>query len=278
MKYEDVIIILACAVGLIGGVILFFLEVSPIIITWFIAFGSASLVYRFLGGIPKDSSFTNKTLKIGGTLGAMISVAFFMNPILERQMAPTIDELFNPPVNNWIAVSKEKCEPLDLTIKNIKMKGSNEIKFGATIFKDKALFLSPKNDDEYQVKPNEQSTFILGYLKNSNFSKINLFNKLQVEKDFKITGRLNVNSEKRIEKFGLKLKTNKFNEDDTCDYTLTDDGDKVIYNGSFKRNQGEIIEHNGTHYLIALFETKFSGKDPALFYANFLILEIKVGL
>lgn len=274
MKFEDIIILSACVVGLFGGIILFFLDASPVIIAWFIALGSAALVYRFLGGIPENSSVTSKTLKISGTLGAMLGIAIFMNPILETQMAPTRDELFNPPVNNWIAVSKEKCEPVDLAIEKIKMKGSNEIKFGSAIFKDKALSLSPKNDDEYQVKPNEQSPFILGYLKNSNFSKINLFNKLQVEKDFKITGRLNVNSEKRIERFRLKLKTNRFNDDNTCDYTLTDDEGTLNYNGSLKRNQGEVIKHNGAHYLVALFEADFSGHDPGSLYVNFLIIEI----
>ena len=56
----------------------------PIIIAFFLATGVSSLVYRFLGGI-EGAKLTLGTLRIGGSLAALVGVAVAVNPYLQTQ-------------------------------------------------------------------------------------------------------------------------------------------------------------------------------------------------
>ena len=79
---------LFAAAGLFGGAYFHLrTDAKPIVVAIFIATGIAALVYRFLGGIT-DTTFTIKSLKLGGTMAALLGSAFAINSALERQMRP----------------------------------------------------------------------------------------------------------------------------------------------------------------------------------------------
>lgn len=101
---EDKVIIFIIALGLLGGVALFFMLVPPIIISVFLAMGVSALVYRFLGGIKPEANFVIKTITIGGTLGALITVAIVINSYLCKEVAVDINDLFQPSVRTWTAI------------------------------------------------------------------------------------------------------------------------------------------------------------------------------
>ena len=82
VKFEDLVAVLFAAAGLFGGAYFHLrTDAKPIVVAIFIATGIAALVYRFLGGIT-DTTFTIKSLKLGGTMAALLGSAFAINSAL----------------------------------------------------------------------------------------------------------------------------------------------------------------------------------------------------
>ncbi len=83
--FEDVAILAFAILGLGGGVALWLIKSPPILISVFLGIGVAAVVYRFLGGIASGTSFTDGALKVGGSLGALLATASFINSPLVQQ-------------------------------------------------------------------------------------------------------------------------------------------------------------------------------------------------
>ena len=83
--FEDIVILAFAILGLGGGVALWLAKSPPIIISVFLGIGVAALAYRFLGGISSGSSFGDGALKVGGSLGALLAAASFINSPLVQQ-------------------------------------------------------------------------------------------------------------------------------------------------------------------------------------------------
>jgi hypothetical protein len=74
------------------------LHVPPILISFLMATGLASLAYRYLGGIP-GTSIVIGTLKLGGALAALVGIAVLINNYVSRQVQfqlVTDDDIVGP--------------------------------------------------------------------------------------------------------------------------------------------------------------------------------------
>jgi len=84
-RSDDIVIVFFALLGFIGSVVLYqTTSAPPIIVSFFLATGVSSLVYRFLGGI-QAVSLTWGALKITGTAAALIGIALGVNRYLEVQ-------------------------------------------------------------------------------------------------------------------------------------------------------------------------------------------------
>jgi hypothetical protein len=94
--FEDTVVTVAVAIGILGGGIMsLFAKVPPIIVSIFLGMGISSLVYRFLGGINQDNSITLKGIKLTGTVAVLIGCALIINTELARQLKPAKSESKN---------------------------------------------------------------------------------------------------------------------------------------------------------------------------------------
>lgn len=86
--YMDEIVVAAFAFLGFGGAVFLPLQynVAPILISFLLATGLAALTYRYLGGI-EGASFAVGTLKLTGTLGALVGIAMLINGQLVSQSA-----------------------------------------------------------------------------------------------------------------------------------------------------------------------------------------------
>ncbi len=75
---EDKVALGFSLLGLIGGVLLYFLHVPSIIISVFISTGLTALVYRFLGGLS-EATFVMGAMRLGGATAVVVGVAFWIN-------------------------------------------------------------------------------------------------------------------------------------------------------------------------------------------------------
>lgn len=83
---EDKVILWVIVLGFVGGSVLHLAFRAPaILVSVLIASAVAALVYRFLGGIPAETTFAMGGLKLGGSLAALVGVAFLVNHALELQ-------------------------------------------------------------------------------------------------------------------------------------------------------------------------------------------------
>lgn len=80
----DLVVMLFALLGLLGSYILFCTGAPPILVSFFLSTGVAAVVYRYLGGI-QSASFGWGTLKLGGTMAALVGTAFLVNYYLELQ-------------------------------------------------------------------------------------------------------------------------------------------------------------------------------------------------
>jgi hypothetical protein len=94
---EDKVVICFSLLGLIGSVALYFLKVPSVMISIFLSAGITALVYRFLGGI-QNATFAVGALKLGGTIAALIGIAFWVDDRLDSNR-----EYLDSQRNEWEA-------------------------------------------------------------------------------------------------------------------------------------------------------------------------------
>lgn len=96
-------IICVVTAGFLGSVVLYFLNVPPILTSMFLASGVASLVYHFLGGIdPHKTTFDVGTFRIVGSLAALVGVALLVNQYLMIQQVVRMAEKDLLGQWNWV--------------------------------------------------------------------------------------------------------------------------------------------------------------------------------
>ena len=83
----DTVALVFAFIGFAGGVVLLlkYFNSPPIVVSFFLATGVAALVYKFLGGV-EGTSYVIGTLKVTGTLAALVGVAMVINTSLVSQL------------------------------------------------------------------------------------------------------------------------------------------------------------------------------------------------
>lgn len=85
LRWDDIIIVIFALLGFVGSVVLYRTASAPTpIISFFLATGVASLVYRFLGGLDR-AEFVWGTLRVGGTMAALVGIAVYVNGEMKAQ-------------------------------------------------------------------------------------------------------------------------------------------------------------------------------------------------
>ncbi len=256
---EDIVIIVVCTLGLIGGVILFYLNSPPIIISLFLATGLSALVYRFLGGI-EYAVFGIGALKLAGVGAFLIGSAFWINSYLEKQLV----NIFEPGINNWIAIDYEG-NPID-----VKIFGSNSVsKPDSAIFYDKPRRINFEGN-RYLISSKKKPNFILGYVENADLSAAKLFNDLDDGlSDFIVTARLRENtSDITLDALPFRLNTQEFNYGHTK-YRLVDNDGRLVLEDILVGRQAKILKLSGKFYLAAVVEFKHHDKKAKKNYSKF---------
>lgn len=276
MKLTDKVIIFSVALGLLGGVSLFYLSAPPIIISIFLAMGVSALVYRFLGGIKPDTTITVKTITISGTLAALVGVAVIINIYLANEVAVDINDLFQPSVKTWTAIANEGYSPIPLKIKNIKVKGENPIAANKNIFRNRGLKIKLNNRD-YSISPQENFAFILGNVHKADIAALNFFNKTALKRIF-FTPRLRANTQNiKIKNFPFRFSTATYDQG-LSEYELADENGVVIHSGNLPRWQGEVVYLNNTFYLMAVTEANHTAADETKIFSKFIIIQLETSV
>ena len=276
MSNEDKVIIFSMALGLLGGVALFFLSAPPIIISIFLAMGVSALVYRFLGGIKSETTLAVKTITISGTLAALVAVAIIINTYLAEETAADIHDLFQPPVRSWTAIHNEGYAPVSLKIRNIKIKGENPIQADKNIFRERGLKIK-LSQGEYPISPREDFDFILGNLRRADIAALNFFNRVTLKRLF-FTPRLKAGTQNlTIGNFPFRFSTATYDQG-LSEYTLSDASGNVVHGGNLARWQGESVYLNDTFYLIVVTEANHTAGDESQIFSRFIILQLELSI
>jgi hypothetical protein len=85
LKFDWIIIVAFAAATLVASFFLYRVAAPPIMISIFLSTGIASFVYKFLGGLDAKQ-VTIGIVTFGGSLGALVGLAWFINGKLEEQL------------------------------------------------------------------------------------------------------------------------------------------------------------------------------------------------
>ena len=138
--YIDEVIVAAFAIlGVAGSIFLpLRFTIPPLVISFLLATGLAAFVYKYLGGIAADTSFAIGAVKLGGSLAALVGIAFLINGTLVNQVQfrlITNDDIVGPwkwvygkgAASGHIYIDKDSHN--NLIFKGSQQKYSNENSF-----------------------------------------------------------------------------------------------------------------------------------------------------
>jgi len=256
---EDVVIIIACTIGLIGGVVLFYLNSPPIIVSLFLATGLSALVYRFLGGI-EYAVLGIGALKLAGVGAFLIGSSYWINSYLEKQLI----EIFEPSVNTWIAIDHEG-NPIE-----VKIFGRKSVsKPDSVVFYDKPRQITLQNH-RYLVSSKKEPNFILGYIDDTDLSGARLFNDLEEGVEgFIVTARHKENTENvELDELPFRLNTHDFNYGHTK-YSLTNENGELILEDTLVGRQAKILKIENEFYMAAVVEFRHHEQKDERNYSKF---------
>ena len=268
-KFENLVIIVALIIGFIGSIVLYKLDVKPILVSIFLGTGIASLIYRFLGG-TSDNSFKLGALKFSGAVAVLIGSAYFINQELAKQEGPgSIESVtIHPDPETWTALNWNG-EPIDLRIEE-----TDQIieKPSESPWKNVPLQIDP-SEDKYRVLGADGIE--LGILENSTLRNANLYSEVEVSKsEFIVTPRLPPYTESfDLDPLPYKLATKRYSGDHSR-YEIMNNQDEVVKEGSIYRKQFEIILLGDKNYLIGVVEVNHDFFQEDSMYAKFAFAEI----
>lgn len=269
-RFENNVILISLIIGFIGSVVLFLLDVKPILVSIFLGTGIASLIYRFLGGTAGNSMQLG-ALKFTGTVAVLIGSAYFINQELARQESEGLPKeiTIQPNPDNWVAIGYDGL-PIDIEINETDQVFE---KLDQSPFINLPLSLDTTDRDKYTVLGTDN--FVLGVLDNSALRDANLFSDIEGSKLFLVTQRLKPFSEVvDLDPIPFDLTTMKYSGDYSRFQLLDDDNAEILWSGSIYRKQFEIIKLKGKTYFIGIVEVNHDFSDPDSMYAKFAFAEI----
>lgn len=112
------------ASSLFGGTVSTILLTSsgslvPIVPAIFFGLGLSSMIYKFLGGIKSDAKFQVGTIKLTGSLGALLFTIAYLNTAFEGQIKERIRASslsISPEENSILALNKDTGEAVEVNI------------------------------------------------------------------------------------------------------------------------------------------------------------------
>lgn len=261
---EDVVIIVVVAIGFVGSVIIYVLNLASIMVAVFLATGVASLVYRFLGGI-QGATFNIGPVKLAGTIAALIGCAYFINMELKCDLSKVTD---------WFAVDAKDRKGTPVQVELDGVKGS--------IKKPKPGLLANEPLDirhepnPFTIAPKADPDFVLGHVKVDDLREISLFDTVMTREDkFCVTGPLPAGTGNvDLKPLPFRLSTKEYG-DDWSYYTLADTSGNILYDkGRIKRKGTEIVKLEGKYYLVGVVAVCHTLKECDTIFAKFIVAEI----
>ena len=240
---EDVVIIVVVAIGFVGSVIIYVLNLASIMVAVFLATGVASLVYRFLGGI-QGATFNIGPVKLAGTIAALIGCAYFINMELKCDLSKVTD---------WFAVDAKDRKGTPVQVELDGVKGSIK-----------------------KPKPGLLANEPLDIRKVDDLREISLFDTVMTREDkFCVTGPLPAGTGNvDLKPLPFRLSTKEYG-DDWSYYTLADTSGNILYDkGRIKRKGTEIVKLEGKYYLVGVVAVCHTLKECDTIFAKFIVAEI----
>lgn len=184
--------IIANGILAVGGIalgILFYSESDTRISCVMFSIALACILYQFLGGIDKDTSFQLGVLKFGGTAAILASFMFLLTAyIMPSQKAHLESE------EDWLPIAVSDGRVLDVKF----ISGSDTIYVPENQKKDQYLSkrknhrykLNDRNDSEFSIEYENNSsgkTEQIGFIDTKSFKTKKLFNSVEIaDKEEKI--------------------------------------------------------------------------------------------
>jgi hypothetical protein len=268
-RFENIVILVALVVGFVGSILLYLLDVQPILVSIFLGTGIASLIYRFLGGTTGNSMQLG-ALKLTGTVAVLIGSSYFINQELSKQENQGIPNeiTFQPNSDNWVVLNLDGI-PIDLNLQE-----TNQVfkKREKSPWNNLPLELQPETDNKYKVLTSDK--FELGVLENSEIKGAGLFSSIEKSDLFVVTPRLKPFSEQfDLDPIPFKLTTQRYGGDYSR-LKLVDSNDSTVWDGSIYRKRFEIINLGGRDYFIGVVEVNHDFNEQDSMYAKFALAEI----
>ena len=112
--FEDVVITIVIAIGLLGGVTLLFIGGDTTAAAILFCLAVTSFTYRFLGGIDKSTTLTVGTLKVTGTVAVLLGSFLLFDSRLADPVG-SADVRFDPPLTpEALYIFDPRGEPVPL--------------------------------------------------------------------------------------------------------------------------------------------------------------------
>lgn len=273
LSAEDVVIVTVIALGFGGSALVSVIQVDvpPIIVAVFLGSAVSALVYRFLGGIAEETTFTMGALKVGGTMAALLGFSYFINGQLVNQTL-NLNELFEPHVNQWFAMEKETAVPIRVKIRGVR----DDIPKPAHNALENTQLEVKREDAGFSVFP-LGADFPLGRLNARELRSAGLYTSVgQKLEPFVVTRRLPPDSANNdLDPIPFWLATKRYGGDFSR-YALIDKAGDEVYRGSIYRKQTEIVKVDGRVYVIAVVEVDHEPEEGNQPYAKFAIGEMQL--
>lgn len=253
-------------VGLAGGVLLHVFDQAPFVIAIFLGTGVASLVYGFLGGID-DARFDLGPVKMGGSLAALVGVAWLANAKLEDQTRLHLDRDFDPPARTWFAMDRITSLPIDVSVPRAQASiGAPE----ADEFRARTLGLQVSENTVFAVAE-DRPDFIVGYLKQEELQGAGFFNAFERDvKGFIVTSELPPLKSVDLNPLDLQL-TSRTYSNEYSRYVLVSGEGEDVFEGAIYRRGAQIAEINGHRYIVMVVNVNHEVAEP---FAKFAVGEI----
>ena len=266
-RFENIVIIVALILGFIGSILLYLLDVKPILVSIFLGTGIASLIYRFLGGTTGNSMQLGAA-KFTGTVAVLIGSSYFINQELAKQENEDLPKevSFQPSQDSWVVLDHEGI-PIDLRVEE-----TDQIIEKAD--KSPWVNLPLELDEGTKYRIQTSTGFELGVLENSEIREAGLFSDIAKSDLFVVTPRLKPFTDKHdLDPIPYKLSTLKYSGDYSR-LELTDINNIKVWSGSIYRKRFEIVQLSGKNYFLGVVEVNHDFMELDSMYAKFAIAEI----
>jgi hypothetical protein len=186
-KFEKIIISVTLGFGLLGGVLLVFLNFPAIVPSILIAMAISTLVFYFLGGI-ESSNFNMGPVKLSGSIAALIGSAFIINWQLSEQQVNANSQLLLG--KNLIVYNSSGNAMGKLDISGFRLTNNKRLIANDSVVVGQLDFFLLGMDRQFSVLTNDSLN--IGTIQKSNLEELNLFNDMRLERYMEVTYDLQI--------------------------------------------------------------------------------------